>query len=97
LFEGQIKDQLKLPAEHPSRLPAFEARKIIYPGKGFHVWWVLPQLIKQVKSAILIFQDDSLNINNMNINPGRKLRGTIIPLNNPDPATGEEDTRGKIQ
>ncbi len=48
LSEGQIKDQLKLPAEHPSRLPAFQARKIIYPGKGFDVWWVLPQLIKQV-------------------------------------------------
>ncbi len=49
------------------------------------------------------FADDSLNINNVNINPGgkqKKLRDTlaIIPLNNPDPATGdEEDTRGKIQ
>jgi hypothetical protein len=36
----------------------------------------------------------------MNVNPGgkqRKLRDTVIPLNNPDPAPGEEDTRGQIQ
>jgi hypothetical protein len=36
----------------------------------------------------------------MNLNPGgkqRKLRDTIIPLNNPDPALGEEDTRGQVQ
>ena len=36
----------------------------------------------------------------MNVNPGgkqRKLHNAKIPLNNPDPAPGEEDTRGKIQ
>ena len=36
----------------------------------------------------------------MNVNPGRKqrkLHDTIIPLNNPDPAPGEEDMRGQIQ
>ena len=46
------------------------------------------------------YAEDALNINNMNINPGgkqRKLRDTIIPRNNPDPAPGEEDTRGKLQ
>ena len=36
----------------------------------------------------------------MNINPGgkqKKLRNTRIPLNNPGPAPGEEDTCGHIQ
>jgi len=36
----------------------------------------------------------------MNVNPGgrqRKLRNTVIPLNNLDPAPGEEDTHGQIQ
>jgi len=43
------------------------------------------------------FAENAPNINNMNINPGgrqRKLRDTVIPLNNPDPAPGEEDMRG---
>jgi hypothetical protein len=46
------------------------------------------------------FTEDALNINNMNVNTGgkqRKLCDTIIPLNNPDPAPGEEDMRGQIQ
>ena len=46
------------------------------------------------------FAEDALNINNMNMNPGRKqrkLRDTIIPLNNPDLAPSDEDTRGQIQ
>ena len=46
------------------------------------------------------FADNALVINNMNINPGgkqRKLRDTVIPLNNPDPTPGEEDTCGQIQ
>jgi hypothetical protein len=46
------------------------------------------------------YADNSLNVNNMNINPAgkqKKLRDTIIPLNNPDPAPGEEDTRGRTQ
>ena len=120
LSDEQIVNQLKLPDEQ--RIPAFEARKITYPGKGFDVWWDLPQLTDQIKIAIKVFEhthtnctaifvfdrssahegfsENSLNINNMNINPGgrqRKLRDTVIPLNNPDPAPGEEDTRGQIQ
>ena len=46
------------------------------------------------------YAEDALNVNNMNINPGgkqRKLRDTTIPLCNPDPARGEEDTRGRTQ
>ena len=46
------------------------------------------------------FADDALNVNNMNVNHGgkqRKLRDTVIPLNNPDPVRGEEDTRGQVQ
>lgn len=46
------------------------------------------------------FAEDALNTNSMNVNPGRKqkkMRDTIIPLNNPDPAPGEEDTRGRVQ
>ena len=120
LSEEQIADQLKRSVEQ--RLPAFEARKIIYPGKGFDAWWDLSQLIDQIKITIQIFElthpncvavftfdrssahegfaEDALNVNNMNINPGgkqRKLRDTVIPLNNPDPAPGEEDTRGQVQ
>ena len=120
LSDSQIADQLKLPEEQ--RLPAFEARKIIYPGKGFDAWWDLSQLVDQIRIAIKVFDhmhpnctaifafdrssahegfsENALNINNMNINPGkkqRKLRDTVIPLNNPDPAPGEEDTRGQIQ
>jgi hypothetical protein len=120
LSNQQIADQLQLPAEN--RLAAFEARKIIYPGKGFDAWWDLPQLIDQLKITIKIFDlthpncvgvftfdrssahegfaENALNVNNMNVNPGgkqRKLRDTVIPLNNPDPAPGEEDTRGQIQ
>jgi hypothetical protein len=36
----------------------------------------------------------------MNVNPGgqqRKLHDTVIPLNNPDPAPGKEDTHSQIQ
>lgn len=120
LSEAQITDQLKMPSEH--RLAVFEARKIIYPGKGFDAWWDLSQLIDQIRITIKIFEithpdciavfafdrssahegfaEDALNVNNMNINSGgkqRKLRDTIIPLNNPDPAPGEEDTRGQLQ
>jgi hypothetical protein len=46
------------------------------------------------------FAENALNINNMNINTGgkqRKLRNTIIPLNNPNPAPGEDDTCGRVQ
>ena len=46
------------------------------------------------------FAEDALNVNSMNIRPGgkqRKLRDTVIPLTNPDPAPGEEDTRGQVQ
>ncbi|EGO18931.1 hypothetical protein SERLADRAFT_443479 [Serpula lacrymans var. lacrymans S7.9] len=43
---------------------------------------------------------DALNVNNMNINTGgkqRSLRTTIIPLNNPPPLPGKDDTRGRPQ
>jgi len=46
------------------------------------------------------FAKNALNINNMNVNPEgrqRKLRDTVIPLNNPGPALGEEDTCGCVQ
>ena len=46
------------------------------------------------------FAEDSLKVKKMNVNPAKKqsrLRDTIIPLSNPDPAPGEEDTRGRIQ
>ena len=122
LSDDQIVNQLKLPDDHWQRLPAFETRKVTFPGKGFDAWWDLPQLINQIKVAIKIFEhthpnciaifvfdrssahegfsENALNINNMNVNPGgkqRKLCDTVIPLNNPDPAPGEEDTRGQIQ
>jgi hypothetical protein len=41
------------------------------------------------------YADNALNIKSMNINPGgkqKKLQDTRIPLNNPGPAPGEEDT-----
>src|SRR5260221_6529404 len=53
ISEEQIHEQLALPAE--LRLAAFEARKIIYPGKGFDAWWDLKQLIEQVRIAVSIF------------------------------------------
>jgi hypothetical protein len=54
LSRDQISKQLTQPAEH--HLPAFEAWKIIYPGKGFDAWWDLTQLIDQVKHTITIFE-----------------------------------------
>jgi hypothetical protein len=120
LSEEQISDQHMLPAK--KRLPKFEARAIIYLGKGFDAWWDLKQLIVQIKNTISIFElmhpdhtgvflfdrssahegfaEDALNINRMNVNPGgkqKRLRDTIIPLNNPDPAPGKDDTRGRVQ
>ena len=35
---------------------AYDARKIIYPGKGFDDWWNLDQLIQQTDIAIDIFE-----------------------------------------
>jgi hypothetical protein len=120
LSKDQIADQLNQPAEE--RLSAFKARKIIYPGKGFDVWWDLPQLIKQLEVTIKIFElthlncigiftfdrssvhegfaDDLLKVKKMNVYPTKKqsrLHDTIIPLSNPDPAPGEEDTCSQIQ
>ena len=46
------------------------------------------------------FAENALNVHNMNVNPGnkqRRLRDTVIPFSNPDPAPGEEDTRGQVQ
>jgi hypothetical protein len=45
------------------------------------------------------FAEDALNINCMNVNPGgkqKRLRDTIILLNNPDPAPSKDDTRGQV-
>ena len=120
LSEEQIREQLELPGQ--LRLSSIEARKIIYPGKGFDSWWDLPQLIRQVKDALAIFEhthpncvgvflfdrssahggyaENALNVNSMNVNPAgkqKKLRDTKIPFNNPDPAPGEEDVRGRVQ
>ena len=54
LTPEQISKQLLL---NPNlRLPAFEARKIIFPGKGFDDWWDLKQLIEQIKLTISIFE-----------------------------------------
>ena len=120
LPDDQIADQLKLPDEQC--LPAFEAQKITYPGKGFDSWWDLPQLTDQVKIMIKVFNhthpnctgifvfdrssahkgfaENSLNVNNINVNPGgkqKKLHDSVIPLNNPDLAPGQEDTCSQIQ
>ena len=54
LSDEQIEEQLKLPEE--LRLPSFEARKIIYPGKGFDAWWDLPQLLQQLKHTLAVFK-----------------------------------------
>src|SRR5260221_12648784 len=46
------------------------------------------------------FAENALNVNNMNVGHGkkqRKLCNTVIPLSNPEPAPGEEDTRGQVQ
>jgi hypothetical protein len=53
LSNKQITDWLKWLEEH--YLSIFEARKIIYPEKGFDIWWDLSQLIKEVKITINIF------------------------------------------
>ncbi len=54
LSEEQISDQHKLLAK--KQLAKFEARAIIYPGKGFDAWWDLKQLIEQIKNTIPIFE-----------------------------------------
>jgi hypothetical protein len=54
LTPEQISDQKRLHPEH--HLTAFEAQKIIYPGKGSDDWWNLKQLIEQIKITILIFK-----------------------------------------
>ena len=59
LSDEQIKEQLKLPEE--LHLPSVEARKIVYPGKGFDAWWDLPQLLKQVKHALAVFEHTHLD------------------------------------
>ena len=46
------------------------------------------------------FAQDALNVHNMNMNPGnkqRKLHNTVIPISNPDPAPGKDDTHGQVQ
>jgi hypothetical protein len=54
LSDEQIKEQLKL-SEQLCR-PSVEARKIIYPGKGFDAWWDLPQLLQQMKHTLAVFE-----------------------------------------
>jgi hypothetical protein len=46
------------------------------------------------------FAENTLNVHNMNVNPRNKqwwLHDTVIPLSNPDPAPGKEDTHGQVQ
>ena len=46
------------------------------------------------------FAQDALNVHNINVNPRnkqRKLHDTMIPLSNPDPAPGEDDTCRQVQ
>jgi|SRR6266850_7226442 len=46
------------------------------------------------------FTENALNIHNTNVNPEgkqRKLCNTTIPLSNPAPAPGKEDTHGQVQ
>ena len=43
---------------------------------------------------------DTLNVNNMNVNPRnnqRRLRNTVVPLNNPDNVPGKEDMCRQVQ
>ncbi|KAJ6467260.1 hypothetical protein C8R45DRAFT_938619 [Mycena sanguinolenta] len=48
--------------EGPSyRLPKLDAREIIYPGAKHDPWWDMPQLIKQTRIAIQIFEYLYLN------------------------------------
>ena len=54
LSEEQIREQAELLEQ--LCLPSVEARKIIYPGKGFDAWWDLPQLLQQLKSTIAVFE-----------------------------------------
>src|SRR6266851_2282473 len=54
LSDEQITEQLNRPEGH--HLPAFKARKVTYPGKGYDAWWDLPQLIEQVKITIKVFE-----------------------------------------
>jgi hypothetical protein len=45
------------------------------------------------------YAEDALNISSMNINLGgkqKKMCDTFIPLSNPDPAPGKEDTCGQL-
>jgi len=37
-------------------LQVFDARKIIYPGKGYDAWWDLDQLREQTRDAVDIFE-----------------------------------------
>src|SRR5216683_442496 len=54
LSEEQIREQAELLEQ--LCLPSVEARKIIYPGKGFDTWWDLPQLLQQVKHTLTVFK-----------------------------------------
>ena len=83
-------DCAQLLAQLKDRIPIFE---YLHPG-AVGVW------IFDCLSAHDSFGDNALNINNMNVRPGgkqRKLRDTVIPLNNPPPKPGCPDTRGQPQ
>lgn len=71
-------------------LPIFE---FLHSG-AVRIW------IFNYSSAHEAFAPDSLNVKNMNINPGgkqRSLHSTIIPLNNCPPTPGDLDTRSQVQ
>ncbi|KIJ43854.1 hypothetical protein M422DRAFT_169388, partial [Sphaerobolus stellatus SS14] len=81
---SQLMEQIK------NAIPIFE---FLHPN-AIGIW------IFDCSSAHEAFAENSLNVKNMNINPGGKqrcLHPTTIPLNNPPPLAGEEDTRGKPQ
>lgn len=46
LTKEQVQEQDKLPVD--ARLPTYDARKIIYPGKNHDPYWDMPQLVEQV-------------------------------------------------
>jgi hypothetical protein len=46
LSESQIEEQNKLPESQ--RLPVYESREIIYPGKNGDGWWNSERLVAQV-------------------------------------------------
>jgi len=68
-----------------------QIRSTISIFKYSHLNYVAVFIFDQ-SSAHEEFAEDALNINNMNVNLGGKLRDTVIPLNNLGSAPGKDDT-----